>query len=573
MNLFNDIYTNSTIRIAVNDELTAPVTVQRGVLQGDPLSPLLFNICFNTLMMTISKPELRTLGYIWGSANSTNCRMWLQFADDAAIVSSNIKDTQALINVFHAWCSWSDMIIRLDKCQTFAMAKLKGEYKQFEPALFINQGKIPAIGLGASFKYLGKLYDFELKNSAAKKNITEKLETLLSVVSNLKIKSQLKLALVKQYVHSQIRFELRTYNFGTTWIDEHLDNIIIRHIRKWLETPISTCLKEMMSFPKYKGGLSLLTLVNISETEWLRKRNVLKCSKNPDLRALWLQTSAKHIESDALLLTHNSYGEAASMLKDNQISRSTRHFYSLQSQGLSARTLEETIPKSNIQLWATNLETVSTTIHNFAKKALQQQLPTNSNLVRWKRTSDPSCPLCNKSRSQTNKHVLSNCDSAIALNRYTQRHDEVLMILAEWILSSISSTQSLHVDLDTKKFKPISEIVEIEFRPDIIVTSATSVTSIELTVCHETNMRKSKDYKLTKYGNLHDAIKYRWVRLPLHILSVEVSTLGFVSDLTQVIKLCKLPKIPKETLKHIANTALDNSYRIYVKRNCSDINL
>src|ERR1044072_5828814 len=93
------------------------------------------------------------------------------------------------------------------------MVKSKGDYHQVEPALFINNGLIPPVCLGETFKYLGKLYDFELKNELAKMIIIKKLKDLLSVTSNIKTKVQMKIKIVKQYVLSQIRFELLKLQF------------------------------------------------------------------------------------------------------------------------------------------------------------------------------------------------------------------------------------------------------------------------------------------------------------------------------------------------------------------------
>ena len=44
IDLIDDIYTDSMISIAHDDENTKFVPVERGVLQGDPCSPLLFNM-------------------------------------------------------------------------------------------------------------------------------------------------------------------------------------------------------------------------------------------------------------------------------------------------------------------------------------------------------------------------------------------------------------------------------------------------------------------------------------------------------------------------------------------------
>src|SRR6218665_3767860 len=64
--IFNSIYHGSSIIVAVKNEWTSQLMVERGVLQGDPCSSLMFNLCFNTLMKTLSKPEFKSLGYIWG---------------------------------------------------------------------------------------------------------------------------------------------------------------------------------------------------------------------------------------------------------------------------------------------------------------------------------------------------------------------------------------------------------------------------------------------------------------------------------------------------------------------------
>ena len=64
--LFDAIYTDSYVKIAVNKEWTSNLKVTKGVLQGDPCSPLLFNLCFNTLMRILREKKLENLGYIWG---------------------------------------------------------------------------------------------------------------------------------------------------------------------------------------------------------------------------------------------------------------------------------------------------------------------------------------------------------------------------------------------------------------------------------------------------------------------------------------------------------------------------
>jgi hypothetical protein len=64
LEIFDSIYNNFTVAISCNGKLTDPILVERGVLQGDPWSPQLFNLCFNSLVKVLDSPSYRKLGYI-----------------------------------------------------------------------------------------------------------------------------------------------------------------------------------------------------------------------------------------------------------------------------------------------------------------------------------------------------------------------------------------------------------------------------------------------------------------------------------------------------------------------------
>ena len=81
-----------------NNSMTESIQVQKGVLQGDPSSPLLFNICFNPLLQILDTPNYRKMGYNWGNKVSQQTN-WLHYADDAALVSKDLKGAQGLTNL------------------------------------------------------------------------------------------------------------------------------------------------------------------------------------------------------------------------------------------------------------------------------------------------------------------------------------------------------------------------------------------------------------------------------------------------------------------------------------------
>ena len=269
--LFSNIYNNSFMTVAIAKEWTDSIKVERGVLQGDPSSPLLFNLCFNTLMLTLDQPMYRKLGYSWGPVGSRRQRAWLQFADDAAIVASDTKGAQLLLNVFQAWCTWATLDIRHDKCSSFGMMKKENNYTQILPNLSIADAPIPQTVIGGEFRYLGHVFNFDMDNKSAKEILEKKLSSLLSVTTELKIKASIKLKILSLYIHSQVIFEIKSYDFPITWIDQTLDSLCIRHIRDWLELPVSACVKETLQLPINRGGAGLTTFHHLAE-----KCNLLK---------------------------------------------------------------------------------------------------------------------------------------------------------------------------------------------------------------------------------------------------------------------------------------------------------
>ena len=64
------LYTGYTLSIIADTFMTSPTKVQIGVLQGDSLSPLLFNLIVNTLINTIKSENTECMGYVYNGVLS-----------------------------------------------------------------------------------------------------------------------------------------------------------------------------------------------------------------------------------------------------------------------------------------------------------------------------------------------------------------------------------------------------------------------------------------------------------------------------------------------------------------------
>src|ERR1700759_1197338 len=159
----------------------------------------------------------------------------MQYADDALIVAKSQKAGQGLIKLFEAWCSWSKMDIRLDKCISFGMSMGQTKCQQILPKVALEKGVISAVPIGGHFRYLGKIFNFDMKDEIPKNEIKEKLEKQLQIISDLNVKSQTKLKIFSVFIPTQIIFDIKIYSFAPTFISSVIDRLCTAYIRKWLE--------------------------------------------------------------------------------------------------------------------------------------------------------------------------------------------------------------------------------------------------------------------------------------------------------------------------------------------------
>jgi hypothetical protein len=209
-------------------------------------------------------------------------------------------------------------------------------------------------------------------------------------------------------------------------------------------------------------------------------------------------------------------------------------------------------------------ETFPAPLFCFARKGLQQQLASMSNLCRWGKSTSSTCPLCKN--VQTNKHILSNCSAPVALRRYKLRHDAVLYILCNWLKSVILSGAMLHADIDG--FEPLGSLFN-SLCPDIAVIINRTVYLCELTVCHETNELKSREYKRNKCASIQHDLTDKFKHYSVKLETIECSVFGFMSDCSTFTKLVTELLLPKTVYDNLIRNVIGNSYNIYLNRNNS----
>ena len=203
--ILRDLYSNFRTSIVSTLFHTPIIKVGRGVLQGDCLSTLTFNLCFNTFIQYMSAPKFAQFGF---STNFLHPIHWFQFADDAAVITGLEREKQVLLNHFTRWYSWADMTIRVEKCMSFGIKKSSNSSVQFCPKLPINQNLVPAVEIGNSFKYLGRFFTFTMDNCEHKSILLDTLSDLLNKIDVIPCHPKNKLLLYHRYILSELSWHL-----------------------------------------------------------------------------------------------------------------------------------------------------------------------------------------------------------------------------------------------------------------------------------------------------------------------------------------------------------------------------
>ena len=500
----------------------------KGVFQGDPLSPIIFLIVFNPLIERLQQEikfgyEIQNMSYI-----ST------PFADDFNIITTNRNSHQRIINLINNCCKSMGLKLKPSKCRSLSIVSgsscdipfsidgievetLKTEHHKF---------------LGSTITYSGKQRDiFEV--------ISEHFSSRLDNIDSLLIRNEFKVKIYRDYLLPASRFILTVHTLSSTNLDR-LDSLSRKYLKSWLNLPpcatvpilhnqnfldiksISQLYKESQTCAFISSRIKADNLVNNAldsrldrEKTWTRKSSILVEADNvmKDL------ANPSNLES--------AKKEAKVKIKDQFQSKWDTHIRSLSLQGNFLELLQSTDFDVD---WKSIAYSMPRNVIQFLLNSSIDTLPTNANLVRWNKRSSPNCKLC--SNKETLLHTFNNCQTMLNQGRYTWRHNSILNIIVNFLKSSLSDSLKLHSDLPGL-MSGIStipcDILATALKPDITLVNRTekTLTLIELTVPFDNNINSANKMKTDKYENLVNDLESEGFTTRLY--PIEISSRGLIT--------------------------------------------
>lgn len=243
-------YRHGFTRLTSREWQSDAIHPSRGVRQGDPLSPVIFNMIMDCLLRALPVEVGAELGNAKVSASL--------FADDIVLMAASVPGLQSLLNISGSFLGSCGLTINVQKSQTISWKVVPCQKKVVvdERQRFTCGGvSLPTLSRDAVWTYLGVVFSPEGRcKPAVRSTIAEGLLKL----SKAPLKPQQRLFALRVVLLPGLLHQLALGLFNLSVLN-NLDKKVRSSVRKWLSLP-HDCPNAYFHARVVDGGLGLPSL-------------------------------------------------------------------------------------------------------------------------------------------------------------------------------------------------------------------------------------------------------------------------------------------------------------------------
>ena len=241
--------TTTSTHITVGRQRTDPIKVTRGVKQGDPLSPLLFNIVIDEVLVGLND------GKHGGSlTRDVHCAA-LAFADDVVLLEDRDVEMPLSLAKFNNFLSRRGMTLNAAKCASVSCTVAAGSsIPRRRPIFAIGAVKVPIAENINTFRYLGHHFG---DDGCRPHNITT-VESWLVRLRKAALKPEQKVVMVRDHLIPKLHHGLQNPSITAEKL-RNIDRLIKMFVKATLQLPVTTN-DTFLYASRRDGGLGIQNL-------------------------------------------------------------------------------------------------------------------------------------------------------------------------------------------------------------------------------------------------------------------------------------------------------------------------
>lgn len=276
VDLLEASYLGSTTRIRTPSGTTAPVPILSGVVQGAPLSPIIFNLSLEPMIRAAMKADS-------GYSTQGHAVSVLAYADDLAVIAPSTVALQRQLDAISLMADWSGLVFNQKKCSTIT---LRGK-ENTRDTLTVQGVDIPSLADGEEYKHLGVPTGTNTFPSGTA--AISKMKDHLKKIDDSLLCPWQKFDALRGFIVPQISFHLLHGSVPKAPLIE-LDKQIKRCAKRWLNVP-QRASNEILYLGFDQGGQSLLPLSLLADVSTVSHAAALLHSKDASVADLSLRSA------------------------------------------------------------------------------------------------------------------------------------------------------------------------------------------------------------------------------------------------------------------------------------------
>ena len=242
------LYTGITTTLKVGEERSNEIFhVRRGIRQGDPMSPILFNACIDWCLEGTSS----SIGF---ETPEGDVLSHLAFADDIVLFAQTPKGLNDQVNRLASEMAKCGLALNTKKSMSYSQM-VDGKKKKWvwgtEPCVTVGGKPLDPVLPGETYKYLGTAFAGEKGNSRPLQIIGKGLHN----ITVAPLKPQQRMTVLRTYLIPQI-YHIVVLDHVTGKQLENMDYKVRSAVRQWLKMPADTPVGFFHSEVK-AGGLGI----------------------------------------------------------------------------------------------------------------------------------------------------------------------------------------------------------------------------------------------------------------------------------------------------------------------------